>query len=300
MASFLYARAPMTTPPLDLQALMQAMEASVSGPSGPRFTPLPEGTFPAASLMAWMELVAAAEVPAVPAEMVTSLPLDALLNSEDRDYPGVQDTLEQLQRANATLEEGVMLRWDCCAGFSVKVGMSEGMAPPMAERALEPIEPRTMDLLYDFPAEHVAVLRRPWVDAQAVDGFPLEFRVFVEDGQAVAVANYYVQRPLADTPENRQAARTALGLSRRILAALRERGTVPAMPRQPEPERVAATLDFLVTLAGDVVFLEAGPGHFFGAHPCAFLQPDGTVAPLAGLALASGAPALPLADLETP
>ena len=72
----------------------------------------------------------------------------------------------------------------------------------------------------------------------------------------------------------------------------------PAMPRQPNPQRAAATLDFLVTPENTVLFLEAGPGHFFGAHPCAFLAPDGrSVDELEGYKRGSGLKTIALSQL---
>ena len=191
-----------------------------------------------------------------------------------------------------------MLRWDCCAGYGVKASLGEGEMPSLLDKQLTPDDPRAFDLLYDFPADEIAVVKRPWVDAQVIDGFPVEFRVFVEEGQPVAVANYYLQRDLPDTAALRQAAGQAVGYTQAILDALKQEGVVPAMPQQPNPQRAAATLDLLVTPENTVLFLEAGPGHFFGAHPCAFLAPDGrSVAPLEGLRLGSTKASIPLVDL---
>lgn len=106
------------------------------------------------------------------------------------------------------------------------------------------------------------------------------------------------QRDLSDPPALRQAAGQAVAYTQAILDALKQEGVVPAMPQQPNPQRAAATPDFLVTPENTVLFLEAGPGHFFGAHPCAFLAPDGrSVAPLEGLRLGSTKASIPLVDL---
>lgn len=285
-----------TTP--DFSSMFQAIEAMADVPLGPRFHPLPQGTFCAASLTAWMERVNAAQVPAVPAEVVATLEVDALLHYDSPDAPATKKAMAALEQLNAAVDEHTMLRWDCCASDGVKFSLGEGTLPSVNERQLSPSDMRAFDILFAFPSDQVAVVRRPWVAADTLEGYPVEFRVFVENGEVVAVANYYLQRPLPNTEAVRRAARQAVRHSQAILAAVRAQCAVPAMPHQPNPEKVAATLDFLVTPEQDVVFLEAGPGHYFGAHPCAFLNPDGrSVAPLTGLCLASGKPAISLAEL---
>ena len=280
---------------LDFSAIEAAAQLACNGP---RFEALPKGVFPAPSLTRWMALAADAGVPSVPAEEVGRVTIDAVLRFDTPDTPGVAEAMAILDRVNAQLDGTCMLRWDCCAGGEIKYSLSQGQIPSDDARCLVPDDPRAFDLLYEFPADDIALLKRPWVLAQAIENYPLEFRVFVEDGAPVAIANYYLQRDLPDTPAIRAAAAQSLAHTRAILAALARSGEVPGMPGQPDPERVAATLDFLVTEDGQVLFLEAGPGHFFGAHPCAFLRPDQrTVDALEGLRLASGGPNVPLASL---
>lgn len=283
-------------PPIDFSAMIQA--AAEAAPRGPRFQPLPAGAFSAASLTSWLDVARAAGVPHVPAEVVGVLDLDAVLAMDTPEAPGVEEASAELDRINASLAPGTMLRWDCCAGLDVKMGMSSGQAPGMEERKLHPMEPRTFDILYEFPSDQVAVVRRPWVEIAQIDGFPVEFRVFAEEGKIVAAANYYLQRNLPDTPAIRQAAAQAVELAGRMLDTLADQARFPAMPGQPDPNVVAATLDFLLTPSGEVLFLEAGPGHHFGAHPCSFLRPDGAVDPLDGMSLGSGRPGIALADLD--
>lgn len=115
----------------------------------------------------------------------------------------------------------------------------------------------------------------------------------------VAAANYYLQRNLPDTPAIRHAAAQAVEYAQRMIDTLASQGLSPAMPGQADPNTVAATLDFILAPSGEVLFLEGGPGHYFGAHPCSFLQEDGSVAPLVGLSLGSGQPPIPLEGLST-
>ena len=288
----------MSDPAFDFSLIGQMAAAMEAAPRGPRYEPLPDGTFPAPSLMRWMEAAELAGVPAVPAEAVGTVAIDAVLQFDVPNGEGVAEAMATLEAVNALVEEGTMLRWDCCAGYGVKASLGEGSAPAVADKQLFPDDPRAFDLLYDFPSEEIALVKRPWVQAQVIDGFPVEFRVFVEDGRPVAVANYYLQRDLPDTSAMRQAAGQAVIHTQAILDVLKQQGAVPAMPRQPNPQQVAATLDFLVTPDNAVLFLEAGPGHFFGAHPCAFLSPDGrSVATLEGYKRGSGLPTLALDEL---
>ena len=288
----------MSDPTFDFSLIGQMAAAMEAAPRGPRYEPLPEGTFPAPSLMRWMEAAQLAGVPVVPAEVVGTVAIDAVLQFEVPGGEGVTEAMATLEKVNALVDEGTMLRWDCCAGYGVKASLGEGSAPAVADKQLFPDDPRAFDLLYDFPADTIALVKRPWVQAQAIDGFPVEFRVFVEDGRPVAVANYYLQRDLPDTPALRQAAGQAVTHTQAILDVLKQQGLVPAMPRQPNPQRAAATLDFLVTPENTVLFLEAGPGHFFGAHPCAFLAPDGrSVDELEGYKRGSGLKTIALSQL---
>jgi hypothetical protein len=278
-------------------AAMEAMMASMAeAPRGPRFQPLPTEAFPAASLTAWMNAAMEAGVPSVPAKCVAELSIDALLRSDDPREEGAQEVLDQLAAINAALPADHMLRWDCCASYALKDAMAEGQVPAPEERGIG-IDIRSFDLLFEFPAETIAVLQRPWVNAQELNGFPIEFRVFVADGRVHAVANYYLQRPLPDTPAIRSAVKDAVAATEAIVAHLQSQGQTPVMPFQPEGQETSfrATLDFLVDEQGQVLFLEAGPGWGQGAHPCAFLQPDGcTVDPVEGLKLGSGQPTLAL------
>lgn len=205
--------------------------------------------------------------------------------------------MEKLEAINASLGPDEMLRWDCCAGLDIKHGMSRGTVPGMEGRKLYPMEPRTFDILYEFPANEVSVFRRPWIQAKTLEGFPVEFRVFVEDGKPVGVANYYLQRDLPNTHEIHQAARQALSHTHAILQVMDDEGVFPSVQNQPRPQQVCATLDFLLLDSGEVWFLEAGPGHHFGAHPCSFLQSDGKVAPMEGLSLGIDQPSILLSAL---
>lgn len=262
---------------------------------------LPAGAFPAASLGVWLELASKAGVALVPAEKVGELPIEALLRFEEVNHEPTQAAMAELDRINQGLGDNQMLRWDCCAGFDIKMGMSHGERPSGTELHLFPGEPRTFDLLYDFPGDTIALWKRPWIQAQDIDGFPVEFRVFVGEGQVIGVANYYLQRDLPATPEILAAARRCVLAARKIVETMEATALTPAMPGMSEAflQKIGrhGSLDFLVTPAGEVLFLEGGPGFGFGAHPCAYLnsQTD-TVDDIEGLKLAAGQPAITADD----
>ena len=270
-------------------------------PSLPRYQALPDHTFPAASLGVWLDLARSAKVPFIPADLAGELDIAQLLDFEDETNPQVQQVMGQLTSINEGLEEGQMLRWDCCAGFETKLRMGDGEAPVGTERYLHPGEPRTFDLLYDFPGDTISVWRRPWAQALVIDRFPVEFRVFVAKGRIAGIANYYLQRDLPQTPQIEQMAQECLGFAEAIVGAMVSSQRFPAMPGAPDltvldRSTIDCSLDFLATPEGKIVLLEGGPGFGFGAHPCAFLE-GRQVAPIEGLKLASGQPAIALADL---
>lgn len=116
-----------------------------------------------------------------------------------------------------------------------------------------------------------------------LDGYPVEFRVFVENGEVLGVASYYPQRPLPPTPEMSALAGHCIRRSFTILQHLTQSQEAPWMPTYEgkfEDGKVSATLDFIVTTEGKALFLEAGPPFGAGAHPCAFID-----RPIKGVAL---------------
>lgn len=271
-------------------------------PTGPRYLPLPEKTFPAASLKVWLDIARHAKVPFIEATLAGELNIDALLNFEDHNRPEVRQALVELDRINATLKEGQMLRWDCCAGFETKLRMSEGEAPVDEERYLHPGEPRTFDLLYEFPADTIYVWRRPWIQALEHERFPVEFRVFVVRGRVAGIANYYLQRDLPLTPAVESMAVKCLAHAEAMVDSMIQTQQFPAMPNAPmaktlDRSAIDCSLDFLITPKGEILLLEGGPGFGFGAHPCAFLE-EGHVVPIEGLKLSSTKPAIALTDLS--
>lgn len=156
--------------------------------------------------------------------------------------------------------------------------MAQGLSNEVIARSdLSPFDPRAVDIILEYPADSIQVWRRPWVQALQVDGYPVEFRVFVRDGSIQGIASYYPQRPLPVTPEMLAYVEGCREATYNILAHLvrsQERPWMPSYEKRYSDQLPSATLDFLVDTSGQVLFLEAGPPLGAGAHPCAFIDRD--------------------------
>lgn len=235
------------------------------------------------SLKAWLDVVQAAGVPSVPAQALTAIHRQDFLRFEESlvEKPEVWAAFEA---ALAGVADTHMVRWDACAPLDLKYAMASKAAPSAETRRMGPDDPRAYDILTDYPADEFTVWMRPWVQARMEEGFPVEFRVFVREGQVLGVASYYPQRALPDTPEMRGLAEQCVDRTNQVLAHLAATGEYPWLTSYAgmfTEGTVNATLDFLVTSNNEVVFLEAGPPFGAGAHPCAFID-----RPVNGIALA--------------
>lgn len=241
------------------------------------------GRFIGTSLGAWLSHAQAAGLECVSARQITSVPRDAFLRIET---PKTEDAQlwESLKRDLASLPAGWMARWDHCSSLELKGAMAQGRLPDAEEAtSLEPWDPRAWELAYEYPSDAISAWARPWVQARMVDGYPLEFRVFIKDSRVIGVASYYPQRPLPDTPEMLGLAETCRRQAERLVGHLDAAGARPWLPGFGErfsDSAASATMDFLVTESGEVLFLEAGPPYGAGAHPCAFID-----RPIEGVAL---------------
>ncbi len=84
---------------------------------------------------------------------------------------------------------------------------------------------------------------------------------------------------LPDTPELTGYANEAVALARKLVQHLTKVGQYPWIPKMGgvstspfKLDKVSATLDFLVSSEGEVLFLEAGPPFGAGAHPCSVME----------------------------
>ena len=119
----------------------------------------------------------------------------------------------------------------------------------------------------------IPIWSRPWINARIIGGYPVEYRVFVYDGQAMGVSNYYPQRPLT----NHRRHIDAIGQYTQALIDVID----PPLLWNYSPfreyfdshfdtEGVHFTADYIVDADDNVAFLEGGPPHHLGAHPCCF------------------------------
>ena len=234
------------------------------------------GRFIGVSLGKWLKHVEASGVPFVPAKDIASISREVWLRAEECLNEDVT-VWEQFEKDCMNEPDTGMIRIDPCSGLDLKSAMANGSGvPTSAERkTVSPSDPRAFDIVYSYPADHFPIWSRPWVEAQYHDGYPVEFRVFVKNGEVCAVANYYPQRALPDDAAMNKRANDCLDMAKTIVAYLDEQGQCPWMPDYEgkfEAGKVSATLDFLITPEGTPVFLEAGPPFGAGAHPCAFID----------------------------
>lgn len=253
----------------------------------------PDGQFPAASLSRWLPLVDGAGVPAIGVTVIGEVQVSSILkfdqvtrkvNGIDLVVPGMELALDELlwiNKVNCELESNEMLRWDTCCPFGVKLAMSEpresGGRPSANNLHLVADDPRAFDILYEHPELNIKVLKRPWLDALILDGYPVEFRVFVQNNEVIGVSSYYLQRALPNTGEIIYWAEQSAAYAKSIVNACQDARTYPVniATQAGFVNKVTATIDFLVTKEGELLFIEAGPGYGFGAHPCCYTGKSG-------------------------
>ena len=248
-------------------------ETSGTTPSGAEHRPPPghgdEGFCPV-SLGDWLELCRQAGVPHVPAEKICELLREDCLSF---DAPGERQ--ERLRAAFQEMERarlpGRMMRFDYCAGLDIKSSLAQGERECRPEfRRVELDDPRAVDILFEYPRPRAPVWMRPWAQALVVDGYPVEYRAFVRDGEVLGISSYHPQRPLPEFPAHIQAVREQAG---RLINAVRTPFQWRLHPRRRGlgQDGVHFTADFTATAEG-MLFLEGGPPHELGAHRCCFRE----------------------------
>lgn len=272
--------------------------------------------FPSVSLNRWVQLAAAAGVPHVPASVAYLLPKEAFVLAEEC-RPEDQVHWDALKKLGSEIGPNEMLRWDCCASYDLKHRMSTVKADVVAREdgerdpdnastppwrwALSPMDPRAFDIVPEYPAECIPVMRRPWINARMAGTHPVEYRVFVQDGQVIGLANYYLQRDLALDDTVRSEIEAVLEEAGKLVQLMASEGHSPWTQRQYEEptdtvQGASCSMDFLITDYGQALFLEAGPPFGLGAHPCAFVRHDQATTSVNGVALISGGEILPLSE----
>ena len=240
------------------------------------------------SLEDWLAVCEAAGIETVPAEKIVEFESHDLWNCP-QPGPHQERLISAMGIVENCVEANHMFRWDCCASSWVKSSVAMGdwkWEEGFCQIIFMEGDPRFADILYDWPKLLLPVWKRPWVAAEIYEGFPVEYRVFVKDSEIEGISSYYPQRPLRrderelSEVESRTRALIehapetpwTLGLDQTekemedSITLFRDKNQDP-LPS----ERVNFTADWLVTEDGDVLFLEGGPPHELGAHPCCFL-----------------------------
>ena len=272
--------------------------AAHEGPGGPerrigdRFCPY--------SLGDWMAAADRAGVPALTADLAAVFETADLMNA---DWAGphqkrMQTALNRIATVTAA-RPGWMFRWDVGAGPHIKEHFGlprDRVLEPGKRRLLMLDDPRLHDMLPDWPRPSMPVWTRPWIEDElmGIGGWPVEYRVFVENTEVIGVSSYYIQRPLpepgpgiddvraaaerlvadgcpdgmcdwGDAVMTQFSAAAMLGGGRGLFG-----GTGGRTAPKRKMDKLHATIDFLLLKDGTPVLLEGGPPVWAGADPCCF------------------------------
>ena len=252
---------------IDLKTIIERAAADVKK-NPPRDKWKSRQGFNLVSLGAWLELVEKAKLPHVPATKIASIPIDELFDGLDN--PDTAPRFKAFMDAQIDAEDHeTIFRWDCCAPGSIKSHMDRGKVDwiPEFARPLHPEDcPRAGDLIYEFPGPLMSVWQRPWMEAALWFGWPVEYRVYVQDSKIIGVSNYYIQRPLPDGPTTRQHMHQCRDMTEQLIELvplpIRIHG---GAPDDYPTDEISFTADFMVLKSGEVVWLEGGPP--FGPVP---------------------------------
>ena len=238
------------------------------------------------SLGDWLALCEELDIPYVPAREVALVERDDWLKFDQEGPHRGRLEAASAQVVKAVEESGGnhMIRCDPASGMEVKYRLSKGMHTwdeSLTEWVCE--DPRLFDMVYEYSRVVIPIWMRPWVEAEIVALYPVEYRVFVAEGAVQGLSSYYPQRPL---PRRDDEIETVFNHTFTLLEALRERTpfeweswrtqkagfSLEALERQKEADQKCEfTADFLVKAGtGEVLFLEGGPPHHRGAHMCCF------------------------------
>lgn len=237
------------------------------------------------SLTDWLHKASLCGVPHVLAETITHFESRDLINA-DRHGPHQKRLRKAWREVHASILPAYMMRWDCCASMWLKSEINSGNFRWQKEFGYVHhvlADERLLDILYaDWKRVMIPVLQRPWITPMVIDSYPVEYRVFVQEGVITGISNYYPQRPL---PYRIQDLSPIIFNTLKLLDAVREewelgsRGEIQDAladlmkgKKAKKRDHRSFTADYMVLPDGDVTFLEGGPAHRLdgGAHPCCF------------------------------
>jgi hypothetical protein len=115
------------------------------------------------------------------------------------EYPSKEiiDWCDGLQELN------YIWRFDHCApmglkDFSSKYRYCDTKVPHLPYE----IDMRSMDIAAELQYKYINLVKREWLNAYIIEGFPVEFRVYILDTEetthtpVISISNYYPQRPI--------------------------------------------------------------------------------------------------------
>lgn len=205
------------------------------------------------SLEYWINLCEKHYIPKIPIDLVGIISVESFFEAYDNkineDLTILNDLVSRLPR------QSFMLRWDCCSPLSLKSNLSKGDRLYKEEYArLYLDDPRAFDILldcYNLGQKNIKLWMRPWVWIDSYNGWPIEYRVYVQDGKILGVSNYYPQRELR---LEQYEIDDCIEYTQKLAKDIEN-----------------FTADYIVH-DGSVIFLEGGPPHLtnWGSDPCCF------------------------------
>lgn len=225
------------------------------------------------SLGDWLDLCGEAAVPYVPAGLVGEVMVEAVLDFDNPRGEAAGEFWRDVEKRMKLLGPGWMVRWDNCSLMDVKYELGSGnpdWQPSFAMLFADDM--RGFDMVASFPSDRIRAWARPWVRFARDAGFPIEYRVFVENNRVIGVSSYYPQRPLEPTPAVAEDLRRIEDYASRLIAAQTDILVCPEISTTHDLTKNHWTADFGRLEDGAVLFLEGGPPNTprWGAHPCCF------------------------------
>ena len=202
----------------------------------------------------WLPVVGRTSVRSIP-----SLPVGELVRADiieawnddkaavARAQEGDRVVLEAIAREAAVARAPLVVRVDFAAPADVKVAAgTKGAHREVCDRTGQGFwhDMRLVELaMEDWPRPTIPVFARPYRKPWLVDGFAVEFRVWVRAGKVTAISNYYPQRPLVRSAQIERAMRTCIFYAEAIaseapdFAPLASVSILASGPRKPPPSQ---------------------------------------------------------------
>lgn len=225
----------------------------------------------------WLDLCVAANIPAIPGELIAEIPVDDVTRFDHNPIPEtVRPFFATVAGAMRTRGVGWMVRWACCSCEEIKYRLGSGAPEWRPEFArLDIDDPRAFEIIMYYPDTMIGAYARPWAPLRIYEGYPIEFRVYVENDAVIGVSNYYPQRALPLTATTLEEVGVVIEYTEAMIRAQTRPLNAPQL-RHYAPHLDLArnhwTADFAWTETNGIQFLEGGPPHTprWGAHMCCF------------------------------